>query len=532
MRKRVLKIRQISKTMEYANKECKRHIDTLNCSGQLCCCPICKSNKNVTYVGTNKGTRKFVCDNPHHERRVYFSTSTSYEAIEIYRETMAKNLCLLAHTNSNVRGITKYNETSKYFVEFALEALYEYITQEVNQPLIKIDKNSELITIFFDLSGSKLAKNKAIILAKIGEKVIFEIVSHSNYVSTHQLISSIKNKLDLSGDTQIVFVTDGERCFVDSIKHFFPNALHIRQFHSQSCKGIIYIHFKYTQKDYTLRCLWDAVLKEGKASREVIKHREFKAKKRLSDKEIKKNVRYSELSTDVILWEGTVYLPRGVRRRITNKCKSSNNMKNKQKKTKNTSTNDTTELLFKGKFEDAKRLKIVQACFKILKKIFGGLYITSNIVETIFNVKTKLSPHRTMKLGERILVCILYCHLNLKDKNKWELIKFIKERVITYELVMGNVLYGSGLQKNKKDELSFLEIIKEAVSKGKELIIHYCDRYHNHTSRIIKPLKIMMNDYNNTTMIEAFCDLRNEKRTFYLERIRDAAIFDPKPICI
>ena len=30
-----------------------------------------------------------------------------------------------------------------------------------------------------------------------------------------------------------------------------------------------------------------------------------------------------------------------------------------------------------------------------------------------------------MKFGERILVCILYCHLNLKGKKKDELIKIV-----------------------------------------------------------------------------------------------------------
>lgn len=59
----------------------------------------------------------------------------------------------------------------------------------------------------------------------------------------------------ISDKTQIVFLTDGEVCFVDSIKHFFPNAIHIRQFHSASCKGIIYIHFTQNQKEFTIRCL-------------------------------------------------------------------------------------------------------------------------------------------------------------------------------------------------------------------------------------------------------------------------------------
>ena len=131
-RRKVLKIRQIGETMEYANKECKQQLDKINSSQKLCCCPLCKNNSHVTKVGTNKGINKFICHNPEHEKK-WFSTSTSYEAIQIYRETMIKNLCLLAQTNSSVKGITLYNETSKYFVEFALEAFYEYITQKINQ---------------------------------------------------------------------------------------------------------------------------------------------------------------------------------------------------------------------------------------------------------------------------------------------------------------------------------------------------------------------------------------------------------------
>lgn len=527
-RKKRLKIRRIKETMEYANKECKREIDKLNGSGSICSCPYCKSKEHVKYVGTNKGMRKFICSGTAHSKKAYFSTSTSYEAIEIYREAMIRNLCLLTYTNSNVKGIRLYNETSKYFVEYAFEALYEFINEEINQPHIKIDKNADIVTVFFDLSGSKLAKNKAIILAKINDKIIFEIVTHSNYLSTTSLISSIKSRLNLSEKTQVVFVSDGERCHVDSIKHYFPNAIHVRQFHKQSCRGIVYVHFKYERREYTIRCLWDCVLDEGKPSKDVIKQRELKAKKKMSDKERKKELIYSNLSKDVMVWKGTVYLPRGVRRLLKGREKQKCAVYRSEKR--NTSDPDTPELIFKGTFEDAKKLDVFKFCLKLLKKIFGGLYITSNIVETIFNIKNKFANHKTMKFGERILVCILFCHLQLKDKNKEELINFFKEKVITYDLLMQKVLHGSGLQKNKKEEPTFLELIKEAISTKAELVIQYCDKFHKHTSRIIKPIKINLNKYDNTTSLEAFCKLRNAKRTFYLERIRDAAIYNPKPI--
>lgn len=527
-RKKRLKIRRIKETMEYANKECKKELDKLNNSRVICSCPECKSNEHVKPVGSNRGMRKFVCSNPEHDKSAYFSTSTSYEAIEIYRETMAKNLCLLAHTNSNLKGVTLYNQTSKYFVEYGLEALYEFISQEVNKPIIKIDKNSDIVTIFFDLSGSKLAKNKAIILAKIGGKTMFELMTHTNYLNAHSLVSTLKERLNLSNETQIVFITDGEACYVDPIRDYFPNSIHIRQFHALRCKGIIYVHLKYENQTYTIRCRWDAVLDEGTPPKEVIKQRELKAKKRTSQKETKKTVRYSELSDDIMIWKGTVYMPRGFRRKLGGKIKKPKKLRYEKK----TSKYDSSELLFKGKPENAKKLGVVKVCFQILKKVFGGLYITSNIVETIFNIKTKLASHRTMKFGERILVCLLYCHIHLRSLKKEELITFLKEKIITYDFIMSNVLHGSGLQKNKIEEPSFLEILKEAIEKKVKVMIHYCDRYHKHTSRIIKPTNILKSEYDNTTKIEAYCELRNDTRTFYLERIRDATIYDPKPIII
>lgn len=514
--------------MEYANKECKRELNNLNNSGKICSCPYCKSNEHTECVGSNKGIRKFKCSSPHCQKKPYFSTTTSYEAIEIYREAMVRNLCLLTCNNSDVDGIRRYNESSKYFVEYAFEALYEFIVKEVNQPHIKIDKNLDLVTIFFDLSGSKLANDKAIILAKIGDKIIFEIVSASNYLSTNNLISSIKAKLKLSKKTQIVFVSDGERCYVDPIRHYFPNAIHIRQFHKQSCRGIIYIHLRYEGELYTIRCLWDCVLDEGEPSKDVVKQRRLKAQRKIHNKERKKEPIYSELSKDVMVWKGTVYLPRGVRRLLKGRKKLKNPAHRAEKQ--NTSDPDTPELIFKGNLDEAKSLKVVKMCLGLLKKIFAGLYITSNIVETIFNVKSKFAQHRTMKFGERILVCILFCHLNLKDKSKEELMAYFKKKVITYDLLMQKVLYGSGLQKNKREEPSFLELINQATTEGVQLVIHYCDRFHKHTSRIIKPIKVSLNKYNDTTIVEAYCKLRKAKRIFYLERMRDVAIYDPKPI--
>ncbi|KXA95953.1 hypothetical protein AKJ39_05285, partial [candidate division MSBL1 archaeon SCGC-AAA259J03] len=372
------------------------------------------------------------------------------------------------------------------------------------------------------------AKNKALILAKIENDIIFDIITTSNHLGTHQLLKAVEKKLEISENTQLVFITDGEQCFVEPIQEFFPDAMHIRQFHKPSCRGIIYTHLRYEGEYHTVRMLWDVVLDEGKPSEEAKKRREYKAKKRLHSKQRKKKVKYTELSKDVMVWKGTVYNPRGVRRRIN---ENNNTRKTNDEKTgkRNTYPPDG-ELIFKGELKESKKLDIVSHCFKVLKHLFGGLYITTNHVESIFNVKNKLKPHRTMKNGERILYCVLYRELVLSKMNKSELKEHIKEKIITPEYIQNNVLKGNGTQKKtKKKKPSKLDTIDRAIRENKDISIHYRDRRKRHTSRTITPLELVHNDYDDTTKVIAYCHLRDGKRTFYLERIQNITLRDPTP---
>lgn len=528
---------------EYPNKKSYRSIKELNESGDIPSCHTCKSSEHVRPNGSNKGNRKFICDNPLHERPIYFSTTTSYEAILIYCWAMIENLCLLACTNSKTDGITKFDESSKYFLEFGLQLFLKYINEHLPASKIHIKNGEDIVAVFFDSTGSRIIKNKGIILAKIGDQIMFQIISCSNYMSAYAFVREIKKQLVVSDKTKIVFVTDGEVSFVDPVKEFFPEATHIRQFHGQRSKGIIYIHLKDDKKDYTIRCLWDLVLNEGTASEKTIKMRERKAKQKLEQKERKSEkpkIQYSKLSKDIMIWEGTVYEPRGVRRIIRNKSKkktTKNNGENTEKVVKEketqkrdnefvTSTDDTPKLIYKGNLEGALKISVMLLCFNILKKIFGGLYITSNIVEIIFNFKSQLYPHRTIKYGERLLICVLYNYMKLKEETKEELINFFK-KVVTYDLVMKYVLYGTGEQNNKIDrKQTYLEIINSAFKAGKQLYIHYRDRFHKHTARVVTPKRIIENEYNAALMLEGFCHKRNEKRTFYLDRIKDIALTD------
>ncbi|MFH0875343.1 MAG: WYL domain-containing protein [archaeon] len=77
-----------------------------------------------------------------------------------------------------------------------------------------------------------------------------------------------------------------------------------------------------------------------------------------------------------------------------------------------------------------------------------------------------------------------------------------------------------------------MDIIQESIDKKTKLVIHYCDAFRRHTSRIITPKKIIHSDYDNTAKIESFCHKKNENRTFYLERIRDAAFYVDDGFCL
>jgi len=528
-RRKPLTIRKVTETMAYVNKACEDLIRHRDDSGVLYSCPICETSDYVVCTGTNRGKRKFKCVSPSHDKDRYFSTSTSFEAILIYQDVMTKNLALLLKTNSVVDGIRDLNETSKHFVELPMERLYEYITHEASKEIIHIAEGTNIVTIFSDLTGSGLAKNKAIILAMVGDVPIFDIVTSDNYLSTMGLIATIAQRLEVPDDTQIVFVTDGEQTFVDPIRKYFPDAIHIRQFHKKSSKGMVYVHLNHGGMEYTIRCLWDVVLGDGTPSDAVQEQRSRRAKKRKSHKD---GDEYTELSKDVMIWKGRVFNPRGVRRKRAIKRERSRKGSGKRNTSPpDTALEDSHELIFRGRTEAAKNITVFNRCLKVLKGVFGGLHITSNVVENLFNIKSKLKEHRTMRYGNRILVCLLYGKFVLKHMDRRELIQHLKDEVITKEFIRTKTLYGSGAQKNSFEAPSHMDLVERAIKSGRQLVIHYRDWKRKHTSRIITPMEMTKSSYDNVIRIRAFCHLRDSERTFHLDRIRDLDVYDPDPFC-
>lgn len=57
----------------------------------------------------------------------------------------------------------------------------------------------------------------------------------------------------------------------------------------------------------------------------------------------------------------------------------------------------------------------------------------------------------------------LYGHLKLNDMNKEELSEFLREEVITRDFIWNKTLYGSGLQKDKPEGPSPIDMIEDTM---------------------------------------------------------------------
>jgi len=76
---------------------------------------------------------------------------------------------------------------------------------------------------------------------------------------------------------------------------------------------------------------------------------------------------------------------------------------------------------------------------------------------------------------------------------------------------------------NQNSNTTILPHIRSAIDNNYNVIINYCTTSRNAWStREITPYKIYANE--NGTYIEAFCHMRNEKRTFRVDKIRSVEI--------
>lgn len=91
-----------------------------------------------------------------------------------------------------------------------------------------------------------------------------------------------------------------------------------------------------------------------------------------------------------------------------------------------------------------------------------------------------------------------------------------KKGITNFEEIVSGTLNGKFSEKNEK-KFHLPPLIEEAIKSDKNILLYYVSAIGHKTRRSVKPLRVIKNfDY---FYLEAFCNLRNDKRTFRLDRI-------------
>jgi transcription elongation factor Elf1 len=515
-------------------EEYRRKVDKLSALEQRRLgCPECGRREGVIITGNGKqrGTKKFLCKCG---RR--FSTYTSWDALEVYREFIVEILTLFATCNGTQRGIGNYLSATRHLVELAFALCERRIGKECER--IKCEDDGDLVVVHLDFSSTRISRKLAVIGARIGNEVVYKVAWAVNCLTAWDFVRELKQKLVVSPRKKLVFVSDGEVAWIHPIRSFFPGSVHIRQFHSRPCKGIVYTHFEYEERIYTFRCLWDVVLGEGMAGEKVLRQR----KKRAGTGGHKEK---SELFDGAILWEGTVERARGSRSltkhggathtgAIAGACKTELEAPNppelgdengegetagEPRAERIASTGDAPKRVFKGSLEDALLIEPVSYLHEILVKAFGGLHITNNKAEGLFSLKAALKYHRTLKAGRRFLNVFFYCKTKFRSADVHEIRKHFRE-LIPVEAVRRAVISRS--PRRASEEVDTEQIVGESLGRRFPLVISYKDSGGRRTSRMLEPLELTKDPYTEHLYLRAYCWLRREERTFRVDRILKA----------
>ncbi|MFQ5888204.1 MAG: WYL domain-containing protein, partial [Candidatus Hydrothermarchaeales archaeon] len=95
--------------------------------------------------------------------------------------------------------------------------------------------------------------------------------------------------------------------------------------------------------------------------------------------------------------------------------------------------------------------------------------------------------------------------------------------IFTMDRLRTMVVQRDGRVKEKREKEEEIErMVSKANDEGTPIVIRYRDGRGKRTSRMIDPLEITKDSYTGGYRIKAHCYLRDDERTFLLDRIVDA----------
>jgi len=255
-------------------KERVSNLDDLK-NGERLACPIHGDDEEVIITGNGKnGAKKYMCKKDHdpevtgrNTTDFRFSTFTSHEAYKVYQDFLTDALTLLTTCEGTFEGVAKYLNISTHMVELTEQMLLDYLDDSGGK---SIRTEDDMVVIYADFSGTRISKNSGMIMSKVGEEVAYKVCPVMNYLTAWNFVKSLRERLEVEDDATIVFVTDGEKAWLDPIQSFFPDAVHVRQFHSENSRGLVYVHLRHDGEPYTVRFPWDVVLEEGEPTGDAL----------------------------------------------------------------------------------------------------------------------------------------------------------------------------------------------------------------------------------------------------------------------
>ena len=381
----VFKFDALPKSIGEGNVHCPR-----------CGLPAFKNGSTRKYRNSGKRVQKYRCPNGHS-----FNENTSLEAIyEKYRKQ--KEILKLILRGETVEAIAAKLNVSKYEVRRVVTMLIDLLGTK------KIENiHDEIIVIFMDETGAG-ARSRCLVSALVCNHIVSYIANGRNFLTLNSALTAVRDAIGNVDGKKILVITDGYEAYVDAVFTVFPNAIHVRQFHSK--RGVVYIHFIEGGERRTIVLRWDAFLESsGNVSENTIRKRKWSEKIRKRDNRIPQWVdRVRKIDTPLESSD-TVYYYSGFKKHpVRRRSRIGRRWCRSKSKTKRVRRKPKIKLLFKGKLSGlVEKFEAAGEVIDTVRNVFAGRYITSNLAEYVFQFKPWLKTKHGLKSVDYVFVMML-----------------------------------------------------------------------------------------------------------------------------
>jgi transposase-like protein len=497
-------------------------------------CPVCDQSEHVQRNGrASDGQQKWVCKN-HHDTGVkrktagyvYFRDHTSREGLQctqLLLKEIARHLLL---TTSSYSEISDLKGVSRYLVEFTASM----ISTNVRRFISKIVPSKKRVALYsFDCGGTGFRASFGLAMGDVEEQPIVFSWKGSEAEAFRQFIRFLKEEELYQRRRRknfSIFLVDGAQGFLEIWAEEVPEAILVRQIHSEKGRGLVLCHWFYKGKEYTSQIPWNLLLHEGTAG----KRTQNKRKRRHS---LGRRPRASRsIPKEIRIWENrrtSLYLPRPRKSRDAkrNKPESDDPVTMPANGIPDGEKNPTdrcvkikpkaglpAKLIFVGPASDAKKLPSFRFLYEKLRTRFAGIYITTNNVEgEISEFKRLNTKSRSPNSGDTLFNVHRARFYIRRQKMTPEDVEMLLDEIFTTDAINRHMIIRekrAGAGGTRRGGIT--EGLVSAINNGEAVEICYTDSDGIKMPRIVEPLDIT--EENGNLFLEAYCRLRKDHRRF------------------